>query len=109
NTASAISGLETEKRSIGRSKLISLDWPTRTFTAIGSFALAKEALYAVSWPLATDTVASTSAIGTKKPLSLFLRLVRMMVCIIITPYVWGIVSGCDPLKTQIIVSGRRVS
>ena len=38
-TASAISGLEMENRPIGRSKLITRDWPTSTLIGIASFTV----------------------------------------------------------------------
>src|SRR6266700_1671703 len=47
--ASAISGFETEKRPTGLSKLITRDWPTRTFTGTDSLFSLNDALYDVSW------------------------------------------------------------
>src|ERR1051325_8270970 len=54
STASAISGLETEKRPTGRSKLITRDCPTRTLTAIDSLFWAKDALYEFSCACAME-------------------------------------------------------
>src|SRR5258705_7433530 len=42
STASAISGFETEKRSIGLSKVMTLDWPTSTLTGIASLVPVKK-------------------------------------------------------------------
>ena len=47
STASAISGLETEKRSIGVSKVISFDWPTSTLTGMTSLFSAKRSVGAL--------------------------------------------------------------
>src|SRR6266496_4756159 len=88
STASAISGFDTEKRSIGRSKLISLDWPTSTLTAIGSLSFVNEALYVVSWPCAIDIVTSI-VIGAKKQRNRPLSVLGVVLFIIITPSVFG--------------------
>ncbi len=47
STASAISGLETEKRSIALSKLMTFDWPTSTLTGIASFVAVEKAAFVV--------------------------------------------------------------
>src|SRR5258705_1993443 len=47
STASAISGFETEKRSIGLSKVITLDWPTSTLTGIASFVPVEKEAFVV--------------------------------------------------------------
>src|SRR2546425_6691464 len=54
STASAISGFETEKRPTGRSKLITRDCPTRTFTAMGSLFSLNDVLYDDPWPCAAE-------------------------------------------------------
>src|SRR5687768_2234843 len=60
-TASAISGLETEKRSIGWSNVSILDWPTSTLTGMASLVpVEKEAF--VLWSCAETANAHTRVV-----------------------------------------------